>query len=196
MQLMADPLFEIGNHAWTHGNLRVIQGEEARAQTLWTQAEYQVLRQGLSERSCAVEAGLQEWRRIPAWPMVFRFPYGVCNQGSLDVVAGLGLAAVQWSLVTGDPDKGRSAEAIARTVRDGVKPGRGTIVVAHANGRGWHTAEALPLFVPQLRAQGYRFVTASELLAAGRPVAAETCYEMRPGDNTRYDTLFGRGTGG
>lgn len=196
MQLMADPLFEIGNHAWTHGNLRVIQGEDARAQILWTQAEYQVLRQGLSERPCAVEAGPEEWRRIPAWPMVFRFPYGVCNQGSLDVAAGLGLAAVQWSLVTGDPDKGRSAEAIARAVRDGVKPGRGTIVVAHANGRGWHTAEALPLFVPQLRAQGYRFVTASELLAAGRPVAAETCYEVRPGDNTRYDTLFGRGTGG
>jgi len=196
MQLMVDPLFEIGNHAWTHGNLRVIQGEEARAQILWTQAEYQVLRQGLQERPCAVQAGPEEWRRIPAWPTLFRFPYGVCNQGSLDIAAGLGLAAIQWSLVTGDPDKGRSAQDIARAVRDGVKASRGTIVVAHANGRGWHTAEALPLFVPQLREQGYRFVTVSELLAAGRPAAAEGCYEVRPGDNARYDALFGRGTGG
>jgi peptidoglycan/xylan/chitin deacetylase (PgdA/CDA1 family) len=196
MQLMADPLFEIGNHAWTHGNLRVIQGEAAREQILWTQAEYRVLRQGLSERPCAVEAGPEEWQRIPSWPTVFRFPYGTCNQGSLDAAAGLGLAAIQWSLVTGDPDQGRSAQAIARAVRDGVKASHGTIVVAHANGRGWHTAEALPLFVPQLRAQGYRFVTMSELLAAGRPVAAETCYEVRPGDNARYDALFGRGTGG
>ena len=196
MQLMADPLFEIGNHAWTHGNLRVLQGEAARSQILWAQAEYQVLRQRLSERPCVLAAGPEEWRRIPAWPTLFRFPYGVCNQGSLDAVAGLGLAAIQWSLVTGDPDKGRSAQAIARAVRDGVKASRGTIVVAHANGRGWHTAEALPLFVPQLRAQGYRFVTVSELLAAGRPVAAETCYEVRPGDNARYDALVGRGTGG
>ena len=196
MQLMVDPLFEIGNHGWTHGNLRVIQGEEARAQMLWTQAEYQVLRQGLQERPCAVQAGPEEWRRIPAWPTLFRFPYGVCNQGSLDIAAGLGLAAIQWSLVTGDPDKGRSAQDIARAVRDGVKASRGTIVVAHANGRGWHTAEALPLFVPQLRDQGYRFVTVSELLAAGRPAAAEGCYEVRPGDNARYDALFGRGTGG
>ncbi len=193
MQLMADPLFEVGNHAWTHGNLRVIQGEAAREQILWAQAEYQVLRRNLSERPCAVEVGPAAWRQIPAWPTLFRFPYGVCNQGSLEAAAGLGLAAIQWSLVTGDPDKGRSAQAIAQAVLDGVKPGRGTIVVAHANGRGWHTAEALPHFIPQLRAQGYRFVTLSELLAAGRPEAAEACYEVRPGDNARYDALFHRG---
>jgi len=30
MQLMADPLFEVGNHTWTHGNLRVIEGDETR----------------------------------------------------------------------------------------------------------------------------------------------------------------------
>ncbi len=195
MQLMADPLFELGNHAWTHGNLRLIQGDEARNQILWAQAEYMVLRQALAERPCAVAAGPEALGRIPAWPTLFRFPYGVCNQGSLDAAAGLGLAAIQWDLVTGDPDKGRSAQAIAQAVRAGVKPGRGNIVVAHANGRGWHSAEALPLLVPQLRAQGYRFVTVSGLLAAGRPVAAETCYEVRPGDNARYDALFGRGTG-
>ena len=102
--------------------------------------------------------------------------------------------------MTGDPDKGRSAQAIAQSIRAGVrakgKEGRGAIVVAHANGRGWHTAEALPLFIPQLQAEGYRFVTVSELLAAGRPVSAKECYEVRPGDNVRYDRLFGRGTGG
>jgi peptidoglycan-N-acetylglucosamine deacetylase len=63
----------------------------------------------------------------------------------------------------------------------------GAIVVAHANGRGWHTAAALPLFIPQLRARGYRFVTVSELLAMGTPVAAGECYERTPGDNRRYD---------
>jgi peptidoglycan-N-acetylglucosamine deacetylase len=62
----------------------------------------------------------------------------------------------------------------------------GSIVIAHANGKGRETARALPLFVPKLLAQGYRFVTVDELLAAGTPVAAKTCYEMRPGDNDHY----------
>ncbi|HYN79356.1 MAG TPA: polysaccharide deacetylase family protein [Lamprocystis sp. (in: g-proteobacteria)] len=196
MQLMADPRFEVGNHAWTHGNLRVLEGGAARDQILWTQAEYQVLHRELAGRPCAQSAGPDAWRQVPAWPAVFRFPYGTCNQASLDAVAGLGLAAIQWSLVTADPDKGRSAEAIARTVLAGVKRSRGTIIVAHANGRGVNTAKALALFLPTLQQQGYRFVTASELLATGRPVAVQECYEVRPGDNRRYDALFGRGTGG
>ena len=50
-------------------------------------------------------------------------------------------------------------------------------------------AEALPLFVPQLRARGYEFVTVGELLAAGTPEIAPTCYERRPGDNARYDVV-------
>jgi peptidoglycan-N-acetylglucosamine deacetylase len=187
LQLMADPLFELGNHGWTHGNLRVLHGAEARDQLLWTQAEYQVLREALRGRPCATGAGVSEWGRIPPWPTLVRFPFGACNEGSLDLTAELGLAAVQWTLVTGDPDRGRSAAAIAGAVREGVRHHRGAIVVAHANGRGWHTAESLPLFVPELREAGYRFVTLSELLAAGRPVVADSCYELSPGDNLRYD---------
>lgn len=193
MQLMADPRFEVGNHAWTHADLRVVEAPEVREQILWTQAEYQVLRRELAERPCARAAGAAALSRVPEWPAVFRFPYGTCNQGALAAAAALGLAAIQWSVVTGDPDQGQSAAAIARAVLEGVKRYRGAIVVAHANGRGWHTARALPLFIPQLRRQGYRFVTVSELLAAGRPVTADECYEEHPGDNSRYDVLFGRG---
>lgn len=49
-------------------------------------------------------------------------------------------------------------------------------------------AAALPLFIPALRAKGYEFVTVSGLLAAGQPEIATDCYELRPGDNARYDT--------
>jgi hypothetical protein len=76
-------------------------------------------------------------------------------------------------------------EVIARAVLAEAKPG--SIIIAHANGRGLHTAEALPLFVPQLRARGFEFVTVSELLAAGIPEVAPSCYERHPGDNERYD---------
>ncbi len=196
MQLMADPLFEVGNHAWTHGNLRLIEGDEARDQILWTQAEYQVLRHDLQARPCRLVAGARAMQQIPLWPRVFRFPYGTCNEASLGLVRSLGLPAIQWTIVTADPDKGRSAAAIAGAIREGVRQHRGAIVVAHANGHGWHTAASLPLFVPGLVEQGFRFVTLSELLGAGTPTAAEGCYELRPGDNLHYDKQFGRGTGG
>ena len=59
------------------------------------------------------------------------------------------------------------------------------IIVAHANGRGRHTAEALALAIPKLKEEGYRFVTVSELLAAGKPVIADNCYLDRPGTRPR-----------
>ena len=56
MQLMADPLFELGNHAWTHGNLRVLEGQKAENQIAWAQQEYALLRDALVRR--AVAAGV------------------------------------------------------------------------------------------------------------------------------------------
>jgi peptidoglycan/xylan/chitin deacetylase (PgdA/CDA1 family) len=186
-QLMADPLFELGNHTWTHRNLYLAPGQDARNQILWSQAEYVRLRDELARSPCAASAGPAAMAAIPTVPKVFRFPYGVCSPESLGTVAQLGLAAIQWSVVTGDPAPRQGPPAIAAAVLRGVRPDRGSIVVAHANGRGWHTAEALPLFVPELLRRGYRFVTVSELLASGRPVAVGQCYELRPGDNARYN---------
>lgn len=190
LQLMADPRFEIGNHAWTHGNLRVLEGQAMRDQIVWTQAQYYRLRQELEGMSCLSASAK---RAIPWQPASFRFPYGTCSQEALDAVAELGLSAVQWSIVTGDPASQQSAQAIANTVLREARPG--AIIVAHANGRGRHTAESLPLFIPELQARGYEFVTVSELLARGQPQATTTCYELREGDNKRYDRLFGAGTG-
>ena len=85
-------------------------------------------------------------------------------------MADQGLYAIQWDLVTGDPDPHRSAKAIAETILGKVHPG--AIIVAHANGRGWHTADALAIAIPKLKEEGYGFVTVSELLAAGKPVIA------------------------
>ena len=191
MQLMADPLFEIGNHAWTHGNLRVLNGSEMIDQITWTQAEYEILREKLLKSKCAAKLGNQAAAAIPSSLTAFRFPYGACNTQSLAAVNQVGLTAIQWNIVTGDPAKGQTAENIARTVLNQVQPG--SIVIAHANGRGWHTAEALLLIIAKLRARGYRFVTISELVARGETVAADSCYELKPGDNLRYDRLFGIG---
>ena len=170
LQLMADPRFEIGNHSWSHKDFRGLApaplGEQIRA----TQAEYGRLRAELAGRECA-RGG--DPGAVPAQPTLFRFPYGRCDARSLAAVADAGLPAIQWSIVTGDPAKGQGADAIARAILDHVKPG--AIVVAHANGRGWHTAEAMRKVVPELRRRGYRFVTVGELLASGEPVIADRC---------------------
>ncbi len=185
MQLMADPLFELGNHTWTHANLRGVDDPEMYDQIIRTQVEYGALRERLLGSKCAGAWGDKAADSVPVRLVLFRFPYGACDARSLAAVNQSGLATIQWSVVTGDPAKRQTARAIARTVLSQVRPG--SIVIAHANGRGWHTAEALPLIVPELRARGYRFVTVSELLARGEVIAADSCYELKPGDNLRYD---------
>jgi peptidoglycan/xylan/chitin deacetylase (PgdA/CDA1 family) len=116
---------------------------------------------------------------------LFRFPYGACNARALQEVHDHGLRAIQWDLSTGDSESTRSPKAIARALVANARPG--SIILAHANGRGWHTATALPLAVPKLRAMGFEFVTVSELLDAGTPVVSQTCFDSRPGDTDRYD---------
>jgi peptidoglycan/xylan/chitin deacetylase (PgdA/CDA1 family) len=54
------------------------------------------------------------------------------------------------------------AAAMLREVRRGAR--NGSIIIMHANGRGWHTAEALPQILAWLRGRGYELVTVSELL--------------------------------
>jgi peptidoglycan-N-acetylglucosamine deacetylase len=192
-QLMADPLFELGNHGWTHGNVRVMDGATMKEQIDWTQAQYELLREDLVAKPCAQKAGPAELNRVPASLTLFRPPYGACDEKSLSYLAQSGIATIQWSVVTGDPAKESTPDGIAKIVLAEIKPG--AIVIMHANGRGHGTADALPKFIPELHRQGYQFVTVSELLALGTPYAPTECYEKNPGDNLVYDRKFGDGTG-
>ncbi|MFO8056122.1 MAG: polysaccharide deacetylase family protein [bacterium] len=190
-QLMADPLFELGNHTWTHGNLRLIKGEAMREQVLWTQAQYELLREDLARSKCAKDMP-GEMEKIPEAMRVFRFPYGTCSQEALEFLAGIGLPAIQWDVVTGDPDPGCRPEDIVDEVMRNIKPG--SIIIMHANGYGHGTAQALPLFVPELREKGYTFLTVSELLKTGPANSRDTCFKLEPGDNKAVDRIYGRGT--
>ncbi len=189
-QLIADPLFEIGNHAWTHGNFRLLNKLEVEDQIYFTEVIYEELRQELAADPCTTKIQMAS---IPVRIPTLRFPYGTCNARSLKQVNDIGFPAVQWDVVTGDPSPRQSPRAIGRALRS-IKPG--SIVVAHANGRGFNTAKALKRTLPKLIESGWEFVTVTELLQAGKPVIAKTCYENRPGDNKHYDRIFGKGTGG
>lgn len=186
-QLMSDDLFEMGTHGWAHRNVRGISGADLTRELMTPSAAYQLQRQVLGANQCAAghEQALQT---IPRQPSLYRFPFGACNSAALDAVAANGLLAIQWDVSTGDPAPNQSARAIADAMIRHTRPG--SIILAHANGRGFHTADALPLAIPALRAKGFQFVTVSELLAAGKPVVTDTCYDERPGDSDKYDAFF------
>jgi peptidoglycan/xylan/chitin deacetylase (PgdA/CDA1 family) len=187
-QLMSDPLFEVGSHAWEHRNLRVVSDEGLAQEIVAPQLAYRKLRTDLALKHCA-RAGAKGFAhdRAPEAIALFRFPYGACDAKSLRAVAARGLSAIQWDVSAGDPWIGATAPLMVKSVVSHVRPG--SIVIFHANGRGVHTSGALPEIVAQLRRRGYEFVTVSELLRAGKPVIESRCYDAKPGDTDRYDTI-------
>jgi peptidoglycan/xylan/chitin deacetylase (PgdA/CDA1 family) len=190
MQLMADPLFELGNHSWTHANFALLDERETLEQSLWTQSQYEVLREELARR--AALAGLeQEMRRVPLSMAVFRLPYGRSSEAALERLAGMGLPVVQWD-VLGEGGAGSAREMALRAARE-VRPG--SIVLMHANAVPKLTQDIVPVFVAELARQGWRFVTVSELLAMGTAESVADGYFEKPGDNVQFDAGYpGKGT--
>ena len=139
--LGADPLFELGNHSYLHPHMTKISPAQMQEEILKTQdVMYQLTgKQG----------------------RLFRPPYGEYNLALVQQTARLGLKTLTWEVVTGDPDKHISAASIVHTVLTRATPG--SVVIMHMNGRGWHTAEALPAVIRGLRKRGYRLVTVSQL---------------------------------
>jgi peptidoglycan-N-acetylglucosamine deacetylase len=188
-QLMTDPLFEIGTHGWVHRNVRGLSGVALQSEMLAPNSAYRMVRANLQRAQCAVPqaAGLRD---VPERPALTRFPFGACHPDSLAVAQQAGMAVIQWDVSTGDPTPETSARSIVATMLRQTKPG--SIILAHANGRGVHTAEALPVAIKGLRERGFVFTTVSALLAAGQPDVVPTCYDRVPGDTDKYDRLFAR----
>ncbi len=136
---------EIGNHSDTHPLLcfrsaRFMEGEIRRAQ----------------------ETIREHTGQTPRW---FRAPYGVRWFGLGGVQRRLGLTGVMWTVI--GRDWKLPGEAVARRVLNGARPG--AIICLH-DGRelsvspaAENTIQALRLILPSLAAEGYRFVTLSQM---------------------------------
>jgi peptidoglycan/xylan/chitin deacetylase (PgdA/CDA1 family) len=186
-QLMADPLFSVENHTWEHRDLRLLSGHELNDEINNASLAYATVRGRLIGRQCLAPDNADIAQRASPRPKLFRFPFGACSPEALDAVAQQGMIAVQWDVSSGDPARGETSPHMTRDVLENVKPG--SIVLFHANGRGYNTPAALPLIIDGLKKQGYQFVTVEELLAAGQPDYAQSCYDNKPGDTNRYDKL-------
>ncbi|MEE8568697.1 MAG: polysaccharide deacetylase family protein [Anaerolineales bacterium] len=140
--LANNPLFELGNHSWSHPDMRELSEPEMFSEILRTQdMMYQIT--GHQTR-------------------LFRLPSGYHNDLILSVAAWHGLYTIQWDVVTADPVPDNDAENILKLVKDRVQ--NGSIIVMHANERGWHTAEALPMMIDFLWEEGYCLVNVSQLI--------------------------------
>ncbi|MBQ9419992.1 MAG: polysaccharide deacetylase family protein [Synergistaceae bacterium] len=184
-QIMSEnALFEIGNHNWSHGNCALLSDEALIKQILWTQAQYELLRE---------EARLEN---IAPVPTLFRLPYGRNNERALKIISSLGLRVIQWDVAAeaGDNTNIKRARRSAKKVASMTRPG--SILLFHANSVPKGTANLLQFVVEELRSQGYSFVKVSELLKAGEPETVRSGYFTTPGDNLQLDKKFGfDGTG-
>lgn len=146
--LARHPFVAVENHSWSHrADMRLLEdgqvlGEVRRAQEMI--------------RSVTGKA-----------PRYFRFPGGNADARSVALVRGLGLEVVHWRWAEGDPDPAASAERLLAQTVSRTRPG--DILIFHVNGRGWHTAEALPQIVAELERRGFRFVALGEELRPAPP---------------------------
>jgi peptidoglycan/xylan/chitin deacetylase (PgdA/CDA1 family) len=143
-QLAQNPLFELGNHSFTHPHMAAITDDGRIKQELErTQAEVYEL--------------------TGVTPKLFRPPYGEYSDRLVKDAAEVGLTTIEYDLASGDPDVVHATkERLAEWVLRKAQPG--SIVVMHINHLKFHTAEALPGIIEGLRRRGYELVTVSELL--------------------------------
>ncbi len=90
----------------------------------------------------------------------FRPPGGWVDERVAALAGDLGYVTVLWSLDSGDTrDPQMSPLERADTILDKVKPGY--ILLFHFG--GYHTYETLRYLIPRMQAEGYHFVTLSQL---------------------------------
>jgi peptidoglycan/xylan/chitin deacetylase (PgdA/CDA1 family) len=161
--LAKNPLFELGNHTYSHPHLTWKTDDRIREELARTQEEI---------------AGITGVK-----PALFRPPFGEYDDRVVQIAKELGLKTVEYDLPSGDP--GAPTDKLVEWVVREAKPG--SIVVMHLNHVTFHTADALPEIIAGLRARGFTFVKVSDLAGAAAPaaVASASAVPRLPEDQLR-----------
>ncbi|GIP41459.1 putative polysaccharide deacetylase PdaB [Paenibacillus sp. J31TS4] len=133
--------YEIGSHGHKHVNYSSLSDEEIRKQI-----------------STAHTILTEETGKAPN---LIRMPNGDFDKRVLRIANELNYTVVQWDTDSLDWKNPGVDTIINRVVK---KAHPGDIVLLHASDSCKQTHEALPAIIDQLRAQGYEFVTVSELI--------------------------------
>jgi len=138
---------EIGNHSYSHESLPKLSEAKIKGE--------------LDKADKAITI-------VAPQPTLFRPPCGAYNKTVLTVAQDRGYTMVLWSV---DPEDWRkpSVKQLVDSILHDVKPG--SIILLHDILYPSPTPEAVAIVIDRLRADGYEFVTVSELLQY---------YEVRP----------------
>ena len=139
------PFVDLENHSWSHPtDMRLLDDEQVRSE--------------VRRAAAMIESTTGRRTRL------FRFPGGNADDRTVAIVHRLGYSVVHWRWAEGDPDPAVNADQLVTQTLARTRPG--DILIFHVNGRGWHTAEALPRILDGLAARGYRIVGLREYVAA------------------------------
>ncbi|MDQ0340226.1 polysaccharide deacetylase family sporulation protein PdaB [Caldalkalibacillus uzonensis] len=141
VQRMKEMGYEIGSHGHKHINYTRLKDEEIREQIL------------KAHRMIRSVTGLT--------PTLLRPPNGDFDKRVLRIAEELGYTVILWHTDSNDW-MNPGVERIVNNVVSNVQPG--DIVLLHASDSAKQTHEALPHIIRQLKAEGYRFVTVTELI--------------------------------
>ena len=140
---------EIGNHSWSHPTFAKMRDESVRRE--------------LQKTEDAIRAA------IGIRPTLMRPPYGsITTRQKQWIHAEFGYRIILWDVDPLDWKRPGPAVVTRRIVR-ATRPG--SIVLSHDIHPG--TIKAMPATLDQLLAQGFKFVTVSELIAMGKPMAPQ-----------------------
>jgi len=136
--------FEIANHTWDHKNLTKLSDAQVESELLRTQKVIS-----------AVTGNQAPYMRPPG---------GATNPRVKGLVADLGYKQVMWNRSFGDSGRGATTKKLYENVitsNGGIRPG--DIILCHWGSKA--TYKAMKVILPELKSQGYEFVTVSELIA-------------------------------
>lgn len=134
--------FELANHSYLHPHMTRLPAVRVQQEIWRTQA----IMYSLTGRQA----------------LLFRAPYAEIDEGVAQTAAQMGLTSIQYDLASGDPDSAATADRLIQNVSQRAR--NGSIIVMHMNGRGWHTAEALPAIIEALNRRGFVFTTVGDLI--------------------------------
>lgn len=134
--------YEIGNHGNLHKDFSDYSDSWIREQV------------SLSEKAIQQVTGVKT--------TLIRTPNGDFNTRVIHCLNNMGYKVIQWNTDSLDWKNPGTQNIVNRVVKRAVP---GDIVLMHASDSSKQIVEALPQIISQLRAQGYKFVTVSELIS-------------------------------
>jgi polysaccharide deacetylase family sporulation protein PdaB len=142
--------YEIGSHGHKHDDYTKYSDEEIRNQI------------GKAHTILTELTGKQ--------PNLIRMPNGDFDKRVLHVAADMGYTVIQWDTDSKDWTN-PGVDTIVKNVLSKAHPG--DIILMHASDSCKQTHLALPAIIDRLRAEGYQFVTVSELIAGSQVKSEE-----------------------